>query len=246
MGKPVDGSYSQDGFRFRNDDGSQTAATWIDALNTNVDLEQDAVFRLRVRVQQTSSAMTTNAGNTEKNFKLRVSQNGGAYADIGAVGSASALRYASSGNVSDGNATTSQLSGSGTFIAGTIDNNNDTGTLVFGAGGLQYTELEFVLQINSAVANDGDTFAFRVYETSNVALNSYTQTGVATAAAQELALSLNATEEGLDRMLVMLTDPPVIRLTGITPDGANAVKVSWSHDNRPPDYVPGNRDERWE
>ena len=64
MGMPVEGSYSQDGFRFRNDDGSETSATWLAAAGTNVVLGE-TTFRLRIRVQQTVTGMTDNADNIE-------------------------------------------------------------------------------------------------------------------------------------------------------------------------------------
>lgn len=242
MGMPVAPSYTQSGFRFRNDDGNQTAATWVDDINTNVDLPSGEVFRLRIRVAQT----VTNAANSDdltKAFKVRFSRNGGAYTD---VGPSAAVQYGTSSFVSNGNTTTNQLGGTGSFVTGRIDSNGDTGNITFPENTASWTELEFILQLNDSVVDDDDTIDFRVYDTADVALDNYTATAVATATPGETVLSLDATEQGADRMLVMLTDLPTIRLTGIVPDGANAVKVLWSHDGRPPGYVPGDRDERWD
>ena len=178
MGMPVEGSYTQTRFRFRNDDGSETAASWKAAETTNVDIVVNTVFRLRVQVAQTISNANQ---NLSKNFKVRFSLNSGAYVDVAAIGATTtAVRYASSANVADGATTTSQLTAaSGTFLAGRIDNNNDTGTLTFDIQ--QYTDLEFVLELYGAQLTAEDTLDFRVYETGNTALNSYTNTPRATA-----------------------------------------------------------------
>lgn len=47
-------SYEQEGFRFRNDDGSETTATWKDTQDTSVTLAANSEFRLRVLVNATN------------------------------------------------------------------------------------------------------------------------------------------------------------------------------------------------
>ena len=44
----------QEGFRFRNDDGSEAAATWKAAQDTNIILTAEEAFRLRVLVDATN------------------------------------------------------------------------------------------------------------------------------------------------------------------------------------------------
>lgn len=179
MGAPVDPSYTQTRFRFRNDNGGEVAATWKAAENTAISQEVNQVLRLRLQVAQT----VTNANrNLAKNFRVRFAQNGGGYTDVGVIGgTAVAVRYADSGSVTDGLSTSAQLTAAGgTFLEGVVDNNNDTGTLTFSIE--QYTELEFVLELYGPLLSEGDTLDFRVYETSSTALNLYSATPRATAA----------------------------------------------------------------
>lgn len=41
-------TWEQEGFRFRNDDGSETTATWKDSQDTSISLPDETVFRLRI------------------------------------------------------------------------------------------------------------------------------------------------------------------------------------------------------
>ena len=47
---PVGNSYRQSYFRFRNDDGSETNATWIAAENTDANIALDTNFRVRISI----------------------------------------------------------------------------------------------------------------------------------------------------------------------------------------------------
>jgi len=173
MGAPVNPSFTQQSFRFRNDDGSQTTATWSQAANTNDQRRPFVIFRCRFLIQQTVSSANTGLGRA---FKLRYSLNSGTYTDVGAQDSATIIRYANSPNITDDEATTQQL-GTGSFVAGDVDENGDTGTITFTSGALSETEIEFVLELNGADIKVGDTLDLRVYETNNTVLASYTQTG---------------------------------------------------------------------
>lgn len=172
MGAPTNPAFTQTSYRFRNDDGSQTTATWKAAVNTNSNEKAYRSFRCRFLIQQTVSAANQNLSRI---FKLRYSLNGGTYTDVGAQNSETAVRYASSVNVSDATATTQQV-GTGSFIAGTIDNNGDTGTITFTNSALSETEIEFVLELYGGLINEVDTLDLRVYETDNTVLTSYTNT----------------------------------------------------------------------
>ena len=73
-------SLTQYAFRFRNDDGSESAATWDAAENTNVSLSPGSKIRLRVGIDAT--------GNPEsKDFQLeyRRKPSGGSFGDWGKV-----------------------------------------------------------------------------------------------------------------------------------------------------------------
>lgn len=231
MGAPVESSYTQTRFRFRNDDGSQTAATWKDAENASILQVVNSVFRLRIQVAQT----VTNANrDLTKNFKVRFSRNSGVYTDVAGIGATtSGVRYAASANVSDGATTTSQLTaGSGTFLAGRIDNNNATGDLTFNIQ--QYTDLEFVLELYGPQLTANDTLDFRVYETVDTVLNTYTQTARVTASFS-ITGSLDTQEENQDG-IIFIHALPVISDVDVINSGPSSVVASWVSI---PDYTAG-------
>ncbi len=174
MGAPVQPSYTQAVFRGRNDNGTESSATWIASTDTNFTLQVSTTFRLRFRVQQTVTNANTNLA---KNFKLRFSD-GGSYTDIGAQGTtASKVRYVNSSNITDNETTTNQLgTGTGSFIAGSVDENNDTGTITFTSGAASYTEIEFVIEVYGPLVDNNDAISFRVYETNDTVLDTYTVT----------------------------------------------------------------------
>lgn len=183
----VAGLLQQDYFRVRNDDGSETTATWVAAENTNASLTLDTTFRLRFVLDETAG------GSATAGFNFYFSRNGGAYTQIT---TASAARFVTSGNVTDGAATTKQLiGGTGTFSAGVIESAGDgTGNLGINANG--HTELEIVVQLNSGTFVVGDTCAFRVYLDNGTTLNTYLATPVITAiaATQNLTDSITLTK----------------------------------------------------
>lgn len=172
MGAPVNPSFTQTSFRFRNDDGTQTTATWAATANTNVKFKPTVILRCRFLIQQTVSTANTNLTQT---FYLRYSENGGAYTDVGAQGgTTTAVTYANSANVTDGTATTQQL-GAGSFVAGGIDENGAQ-AVTFTSGALSETEIEYVLQIYAPLTGPADTLDLRVYYGTATALNVYTNT----------------------------------------------------------------------
>jgi hypothetical protein len=68
------GDLDQEGFRFRNDDGSESAATWMADQDTNVMLAADTTARLRVLIN-------TSLDPGSKNYQLeyRYKPSGGAF-----------------------------------------------------------------------------------------------------------------------------------------------------------------------
>jgi hypothetical protein len=164
----------QTSFRIRFDNGDETTATWYAATNTNAPaIKGFIIFRARFLISQTVSNANRNLARA---FKLRYSYDGGAYTDVGAQTSTNTpIRMADSSNVADNDATTQQI-GSGTFITGSVEENNDTGTITFTSGALSSTELEFVLAINGNQFDTTKSLLLQVYETNNTALSAYTNT----------------------------------------------------------------------
>ena len=156
--------------RWRNDDGSEAAATWrtVEATTGPDDsVLLDTNVRLRLQIDETAGVAAT------LKPRLRYSLNGGAYTVVTA--SSLVARSSASPNVADDAATTAQMTApAGTFVAGAFDEvDGATPDIVFLAG--QYTEIEFCFQLRSADLAVGDTVDFRVYNDTAV-LNVYLST----------------------------------------------------------------------
>lgn len=219
---------TQSSFRFRNDDGSETTATWAAAQDTNFNPAVSTLFRIRFEIKASSFfAHGLNAA-----FKLKYSLNGGAYTDVAAQGATTdIIRYANSPNITDNEVTTEQMAGSGTFLAGACDENGNTGTIAFPAS--RDTEIEFVLEIYSGVAAGGDTIDLRVYRTGGQALNTYTLTPRMTVAATDFTLvadsgsySLTGTAASLEAGREVAAGAGSYAITGTAVNLLEAHKIS--------------------
>ncbi len=71
---PAGVGIEQEGFRFRNDDGSESAATWKAAQDTNITLGADTVARLRVLLNATLDPASIGA-----QLEYRYKPSGGAF-----------------------------------------------------------------------------------------------------------------------------------------------------------------------
>ena len=119
--------FEQAAFRVRNDDGSETTATWRESENVNWETPPGYNMRVRFAINQTAATADATLGRT---FRLRYSKNGGAYVNIGSTSATTeAIRAALSSNFSDAAPTTDQISGTGTFVAGQMDESGATGTI---------------------------------------------------------------------------------------------------------------------
>jgi len=67
-------SIEQEGFRFRNDDGSESAATWKANQDTNITLAANTTFRLRFLLKATG-----NPDSIDAQAEARVKPSGGAF-----------------------------------------------------------------------------------------------------------------------------------------------------------------------
>ena len=101
---------SQTDFRARNDDGSETTATWKADANTNWTQDTDENFRVRF-------LLTCDAVEMISAYQLQYNLNGAGWNNVN--GSSSVVRSFASANLTDGADTTQQL-GAGTFVT----NNN--------------------------------------------------------------------------------------------------------------------------
>lgn len=165
-------TYEQDAYRFRNDDGTETTATWKANENTDLTLlcDSNQTFRLRLELQENSSV------GTARSFIIRYSKNGGAYATV--TTATTDIKLVASGTVADATSTTNQLTTSAkTFTAGQFDSNGTVANVTINN---TQTEMEYCLQALTAGVAHADTYAFRVYISPTTALNTYTRTATLT------------------------------------------------------------------
>jgi hypothetical protein len=168
-------SYDQDSFRGRNDDGTdETDGTWKAAVNTNWNQIHDENFRVRFLIEELNDL-----ADADVEFQLQYNLNSGGWNDVNA--SSSVMRSSASTKLTDGENTTEQMSGPGTFIttnAGVDEVNGLAGgsALDFTTTPNQEVELEYCLQLRSADVTGGDTIQLRLVEEADKALSSYTNT----------------------------------------------------------------------
>lgn len=166
-------SFNQAYFRGRNDDGTETTATWKAALNTNWSPRVDQAFRIRFLLQEESDL-----AEADLTFKLQYNKNSSGWLDVNS--SSSNVRSTVSAIVADSSHTTQQL-GAGTYVGS--QNGFDSSDGVVGGSGMDFTaivnqevELEFCCRILSADTTRGDVIQLRIIKGDDTALATYTQT----------------------------------------------------------------------
>lgn len=150
----VSPNMGQTQYRWRNNDGSETAATWRAAVNTPITItDVNDVIRLRIELANTG---TDPATVTET---LEYSSNGGTTWTIMNNPATNAFTYQTSTFVTNGAATTNQMGTgtAGTFAAGRIVSAPATaGTLANGSR----TEYEWVIKPTANIV-PATTYTFR-------------------------------------------------------------------------------------
>lgn len=145
-------SLDQDHFRFRNDDGSETTATWLAATDTAPDAfdpDVDTDFRLRLAIFATDGSIP--------NSTLEYSLNGGSWTAV--TTSSDVVRNVSSANFADGDPTTQQISAGDFGSFGEMDSNGLAGA---SAGEFDTsTEHEFMLRVLGDDVEPSDTLQIR-------------------------------------------------------------------------------------
>lgn len=158
---------TQTAFRFRNDDGSETTASYALALNTDWDNfdRTDENIRVRYLITWTGMAASTLSGRHE--YRL----NGGAWTDANAA--SSVIRASLSANFADDDTTTEQLGGGGTFSAGRMDEDDGAVPDVTLGPGFE-SEFEFCFQVRDADVTAGDVIELRM-SNGGADLDTYTE-----------------------------------------------------------------------
>ncbi|MBW3538762.1 MAG: hypothetical protein KY476_00680 [Planctomycetes bacterium] len=144
----------QTSFRARNDDGSESAATWKEAVDVDWTQLVDENFRVRFLITEIGLEEETDG------FWLFYSTDGGSSWNL-VTTTSSVVRSVGSTHLTDGEHTTQQI-GAGTFDAtnGGVDENGliSTGTIPSG----NEVEFEFCLQLRGDDLTDLQTVELRV------------------------------------------------------------------------------------
>lgn len=180
----------QQSFRARNDNGSETSATWKAPLNSDIGMSLGVPFRVRFLIEETAGGSANNY-----NYVLQYSLNGGAWT----LATLSTPVHATpSAFVANGTPTTQQL-GAGSFVAGLFDSNASVSNISISS---QQTEMEYCLLLDSAQMSGGDTVQLRVTN-SGTALNGYTNTpSISVAVIGNISTTLEDTTAALSGQMV--------------------------------------------
>lgn len=161
----------QSRFRFYNDDGSQSAATAAGDQNASIgitDTGGNTTFHLRVGVEETGGTSSTNSP-----WQLQFRRNGGSWSDV--TSSSAFVKAVASTHLTDGDSTTSRLTGAGgTFIGGKVAETGSTANHALVAN--FHTEHLFSIQTVDADLASGDTLEFQVLHNGTALAGGYTAT----------------------------------------------------------------------
>ena len=140
---------TQKSFRNRNDDGSESSATWEHALNTNWTQDTDELFRVRFLIERAAVAQDL---NTPHDLEYRI--DGGSWTSVTA--SSTHVQVVNSDNLTDHGDTTQQL-GSGTYAEypgneQVVDASSATGYCQWNKETLEEMETEWSLKIIGSLA----------------------------------------------------------------------------------------------
>lgn len=170
-------------YRWRNDDNSESLASWDKAQDTQTTIAVDTNKRIRFEI---SNEGTATSGSTT--YQLMYGVLATTCAAIGTwtavpTGSTEKLQIFASSNLTDGNATTTQLTPENTsFVAGQVkDEGNQTTGITLTTS--EYTEIEYSIVVTSNALN-GEKYCLRLTNagsTTNFLYTKYAQMTVGVA-----------------------------------------------------------------
>jgi hypothetical protein len=153
----------QEAFQGRADDTETlNSATFDYSLNTNFTQDADVIFRVRFELQETAGGDRKNEG-----YRIEYNHNGTGWT---AVGAATPLQYAASGQYVHSDNTT-QVIGDGSFVTGDGVESTDVAPVVTLLS--ESTEHEFCVYIDSAQVADTDTIGLKVVFNDGTDLDNY-------------------------------------------------------------------------
>lgn len=164
MGK-AEPNLVQQNYRIRDDDGSETGATWLENAGAPHDLSTDKNIRIRFLLEETAGANEAN-----QSYEIWYNRNSTGWNQVTSIDTY--VRPSLSSQFADGDDCTQQL-GSGDFVAsnGGMDEDGEVAAYVITAS--QETEHEYCIKFQWASCSDNDSFEFRVEADSGLDLDGY-------------------------------------------------------------------------
>lgn len=157
-------------FRGVNDDGSESASTFIAALNANWAQDVDVNFRIRFEATETANS------NEEDGAQLQYNLASGGWNNVNAA--SSVVRSFASAHFADDDDTTQRI-GSGAFVAtnGGMDEVEGFANEAGNRSKNDSIEYEFCVQIRSVDVTDAQTLQLRIVRGGGAGVfDTYTQT----------------------------------------------------------------------
>jgi len=146
-------------WRGRNDDGTETTATWKQPVNTDWGNQaEDTTFRLRFAVLQLGGPSSI------QQFRCEYSRNSGAWTPCDQIGPTKAVYPGATGNFADKASTTQQIS-SGKFVTPNAGMSKSADGIAGETARCEpdaFIELEFSLRIRNTSTDPGDEIRLRV------------------------------------------------------------------------------------
>lgn len=159
--------FGQGDYRWRNDDGSETGATWIAPTNTAItDVARYSNLRLRVAVKNLFSISGYSIG---PRLEFTASSNGLWTAVSAATNGTQPFEMSVSANYPDGDPTTAQLGGSTTFVAGHMVESPVNAAAAVAINGGQWSEFEYCIR-STTKARGGSNYWFRLANDSGTGM----------------------------------------------------------------------------
>lgn len=214
------GTYTQTHFRWRNDDGSETTATWKANLDTSITgVNSGDSLRLRISTEEGGTAAGTGQTFTAK-FEYSSNAtacNNGTWTAL-TTSSANWLIF-NSANITNGGATTQQISSGSakTFTAGLLSDTAQPSSISSFVN--KVTEHEMAIQANSPAVST--TYRFRLSSNGTV-YNSYTQCAVVTTGAAATTLG-DGTDPGNSTIAPSASATEIDRFSLATNSGTDTV-----------------------
>ena len=174
--------YGQSGFRLREDDGSETTATWKAATNVAEPSALGVPFRIRFLIFKAAAAAAD-----VQHMVLFESHNGGTFTQVTSTSGTKSIPFVSA-NYADEDICTQQI-GAGIYNT-TVNNlcmmnevlNARTGSTTYAAdaGNETEQEMEVALTIAPGVVSNGDTIEYRMRNGFDAFVGGYTNVPILT------------------------------------------------------------------